>query len=319
VSSQAAPGDEGEMRPGAGAATRLLLVKAQSTDAGSVVRLKTDGPLAKYDVFIMRDPHVLVIDLPGLEMEGTKADVRGSRSHFGRLRVLPTPRAVQVVLDASQEHAFTQRRVLPLSDGLLMTLGGGEMGTRAFAEAERAGNAIEAVAEPMEAHEARRLSRVPEDSGSEGVLATTEPPPTERVGSEESPGSQETTRFLSEATRLLSVEVRDTSEGALVRLRADGSLVRHRRFILRDPYRLVIDLAGLDLDSTDDIQQVQGSGIYIDRVRFGQNPQRVRVVIDAPEEDALVERRLVPLPDGLLITLGRGKTVTNALAEIEGP
>jgi hypothetical protein len=312
LSPQAAPGDEGEMRSGAGAATRLLQVKARFADEVSVVRLKTDGPLAKYDVFILRDPHVLVIDLPGLEPGETKADIRGSSSHFGRVRVLPTPRAVQVVLDAREKDAFTQRQVTPLSDGLLLTLGAGERVTKAFAEAERAGNAIEAAAEPLEAHEARRLPRVPEDSGSEGALATAESPPEKLGGAGESP-------IAREATRLLSVEVRDTSEGALVRLRADGSLVRHRHFILRDPYRLVIDLAGLELDSTDDIQPVQGSGIYIDRVRVGQNPQRVRVVIDAPEEDALVERRLVPLPDGLLITLGRGKTVTKALAQTERP
>ena len=192
-----------------------------------------------------------------------------------------------------------------------MTLGAGERVTKAFAAAEHASHAIEAGAEPLEAPEARLVPAVPEDSGSEGPPATAESP-LELGGAGESP-------IAREATRLLSVEVRDTSEGALVRLRADGSLVRHRRFILRDPYRLVIDLAGLELDSTDDIQQVQGSGIYINRVRFGQNPQRVRVVIDAPEEDALVERRLVPLPDGLLITLGRGKTVTKALATTEGP
>jgi hypothetical protein len=311
LSPQAAPGDEGEMRSGTGAATRLLQVKARFADEVSVVRLQTDGPLAEHDVFILQEPHVLVIDLPGLEPGETKADIRGSSSHFGRVRVLKTPRSVQVVLDAREEDAFTQRQVTPLSDGLLLTLGAGERVTKAFAAAEHAGNAIEAGSKPLEAPEARLVPAVTEDSGSEGALATAESP-LELGGAGESP-------IAREATRLLSVEVRDTSEGALVRLRADGSLVRHRRFILRDPYRLVIDLAGLELDSTDDIQQVQGSGIYIDRVRFGQNPQRVRVVIDAPEEDALIERRLVALPDGLLITLGHGKTVTKALAKTEGP
>jgi hemolysin activation/secretion protein len=109
-----------------------------------------------------------------------------------------------------------------------------------------------------------------------------------------------------ESGRLLAVDVRDTEEGAAVRLWSNGPLERRKMFILRDPYRLVIDFPELRYEGPE---AVEGSGTYVDQVRLGENSERVRVVIDAPEEAALVQRQFAWLPDGLLLTLGQGAAV----------
>jgi hypothetical protein len=41
-------------------------------------------------------------------------------------------------------------------------------------------------------------------------------------------------------------------------------------------------------------------------------------VIDAPNEPVLVHRKLIPVEDGLLVTLGKGEIVRRALEELEG-
>jgi MSHA biogenesis protein MshL len=121
---------------------------------------------------------------------------------------------------------------------------------------------------------------------------------------------------VQETGRLLAVEVRDTEEGAAVRLWSDGPFDHRKIFILRDPYRLVIDFPGLRYEGPE---VVAGSGRHVDRVRLGQSPERVRVVIDAPREGALVQRQYLWLPDGLLVTLGQGGAVRRALAEAAKP
>jgi hypothetical protein len=167
------------------------------------------------------------------------------------------------VLNVPNEKVLADRRVIPQFDGLLITLGGGETVTEALANAKR-----EPFSEPAEA------PTKPTD-------VAVEPP---------------------KATRLVSIEVLDDEEGALVRLRAHGALVNRNRFILSDPDRLVIDFPGLKSDAAP---RVEGSGLYVDRVRVGENEKRVRVVIDAPNEAALVGRQVTTAPDGLLVTLGR--------------
>ena len=263
------------------AATRLLLIEVESTDEGSVVYLRTDGPVSDPDVFVLDDPHALVLHLPGVDSRDVKGDIRGLGPRLSRVRVLQIEGATQVALEAPDGASLVDRRLIQRTDGMLITLGGGTAVARALASATDGSEEKEPVAG--------------------GPIPTVETPPEPRG-----------------ATRLVSIEVRDTSDGALVRLWADGTLGRPKRFILRDPYRLVIDLRGLEFDGNEDAAEVQGSGIYVDRVRVGENSERVRVVIDAPNEAALVRRRLIPVADGLLVTLGRGETVTRALEELKG-
>jgi hypothetical protein len=80
---------------------------------------------------------------------------------------------------------------------------------------------------------------------------------------------------------------------------------------------LVIDLPGLEFSGGEEAE-FPGSSIFVDRVRLGHNRERIRIVNDAPEEDRLVERKFVWLPDGLVVMLGRGETVTRMLRQLEG-
>jgi hypothetical protein len=263
------------------------------------VRLWTDGTIGEPDLFTLTEPHALVIGLPGVAGEGVRADLRGSGPHVERIRVVENPSGAQVVLEAPDQAALADRRILPMADGLLVTLGRGETATRALAEADGG--------EPARVDPPARVSAGPDPAEQEAdtLPRKTLPEPPESLPT---PGA---------ASRLVSVEVVDTADGALVRLRADGPLVSRRWFLLRDPFRLVIDLPGLEFSGGEEAE-FPGSSLFVDRVRLGHNRERIRIVIDAPEEDRLVERRFVWLPDGLVVMLGRGETVTRMLRQLEG-
>ncbi|MDJ0865366.1 MAG: AMIN domain-containing protein, partial [Myxococcota bacterium] len=113
------------------------------------------------------------------------------------------------------------------------------------------------------------------------------------------------------ASKLLAVEHEGSHEGTVVRVRTDGSLAGLQSFTLDAPERLVIDLLGLTVASgVEGTTRVDSA--HVSQVRVGAHSDKVRLVVDAAREEALSERRLLPVADGLVVALGVGATVDAA-------
>ncbi|HEY4319047.1 MAG TPA: N-acetylmuramoyl-L-alanine amidase [Herbaspirillum sp.] len=94
------------------------------------------------------------------------------------------------------------------------------------------------------------------------------------------------TPSLSRAAQIVAVRVWPAEDYTRVTLENDTDLkVSH--FTIKDPERLVVDIEGLDLNSTlkDLVAKIQPNDPYIKQVRVGQNrPHVVRLVFDLKEE-----------------------------------
>lgn len=91
---------------------------------------------------------------------------------------------------------------------------------------------------------------------------------------------------LSHASQILAVRVWPADEYTRVTLEGDVEL-KATQFLVRDPLRMVVDIEGLELNSTlkELIAKIQPGDPYIRQVRVGQNrPDVVRLVFDLKEE-----------------------------------
>ena len=88
------------------------------------------------------------------------------------------------------------------------------------------------------------------------------------------------------ASQILAVRVWPSDDYTRVTLENDSNLkVTH--FIVKNPERLVVDIEGIDLNSTlkDLVAKIQPNDPYIKQVRVGQNrPSVVRLVFDLKDE-----------------------------------
>lgn len=121
------------------------------------------------------------------------------------------------------------------------------------------------------------------------------------------------TRPSEPATKLSGVAAETTQAGVLLHLQADGMLVNAETFTLEDPARLVIDLPGIASDVPQDKIGIESA--WVQRVRIGAHPDKLRVVLDGgPNVAAFQGRRVLPTVDGLVLTVGSGADLDEALA-----
>jgi type IV pilus assembly protein PilQ len=117
------------------------------------------------------------------------------------------------------------------------------------------------------------------------------------------------------ATKILAVEPQGSPDGTVVRLRTDGAVAGVETSVLSGPPRLVLDLTGVRSSSAPAVTAVDSK--QIQRVRVGTHGEKARVVFDVPNEAALGQRQVMPVADGLVVALGGGPTVDQALAEAQ--
>ena len=119
------------------------------------------------------------------------------------------------------------------------------------------------------------------------------------------------------ATTLTDVEVREVGEDSLLHLIADGAIGNAETFTLDNPDRLVIDLPGMKSSVVQD--KIEVGSFHVERVRIGKHADMVRVVVDAGDGDnPFASRRVVPTSIGLVVGLGRGEALDQAVAEARG-
>ncbi len=91
---------------------------------------------------------------------------------------------------------------------------------------------------------------------------------------------------VSRAAQILAVRVWPAEDYTRVTLEGDVAL-HANQFLVKDPLRMVVDVEGLELNSTlkELIAKIQPDDPYIKQVRVGQNrPNVVRLVFDLKEE-----------------------------------
>jgi len=91
---------------------------------------------------------------------------------------------------------------------------------------------------------------------------------------------------LAHAAQILAVRVWPAEDYTRVTLEGDVEL-KATQFLVRDPLRMVVDVDGLELNSTlkELVAKIQSDDPYIKQVRVGQNrPNVVRLVFDLKEE-----------------------------------
>ncbi len=104
------------------------------------------------------------------------------------------------------------------------------------------------------------------------------------------------------ATRIAGIDV-DAQDGLVIQVRADGRIDNSDSFVLENPARLVVDLPGLQNDVKRGAVDVGAA--EVSRVRVGQHPEKVRLVLDGGEAaDPFAEVRIDPSDGGLQIAFG---------------
>jgi type IV pilus assembly protein PilQ len=114
------------------------------------------------------------------------------------------------------------------------------------------------------------------------------------------------------ATVLTAIDARMEGDGALIHLLADGTVESAATFTLEDPARLVVDLP--DVASRIESDRVDVGAPQVERVRIGVHADKVRVVLDGGTAERPFDgRRVIPVATGLVIALGGGEALENAV------
>ncbi|MBW2694900.1 MAG: type IV pilus secretin PilQ [Deltaproteobacteria bacterium] len=113
---------------------------------------------------------------------------------------------------------------------------------------------------------------------------------------------------------LNSVSVQATETGTLLHLVADGMLTSAETFTLENPDRLVVDLPGITNGGAQ--QKIAIDSEWVESIRIGSHATKLRVVLDGgPNVDGFQGRRLIPAANGLILTVGSGTDLDDALAQ----
>ena len=274
-------------------ATAVADVVVESRRGGTVVSLVGVGGVP-YQSARAEDPERLLIDLPGAEVAGAPPLSPVFDGFVRNVAVVERPGApprVELTLDGAWPHEVVSRGA-----ALEIRIGAPEPQAAAEDLAAPAGAAWDVAEAAVEDEPASSLELIP--------LEATRP-------REETPAAP---AELPPATRLWRIDPEGGDSGTVVALVADGMLQGVESFTLEAPSRLVVDLPDLHSDVRSGAMPVGTA--HVARVRVGQHADKVRVVIDAgPRRDAFAERQLQPTPNGLLVALGAGDRVTDALAE----
>jgi type IV pilus assembly protein PilQ len=138
--------------------------------------------------------------------------------------------------------------------------------------------------------------------------------PWEASETEESTEVTEVAAEPTPATEFTGLDVEETSDGILVKLRANGLISSLMTFTLDDPPRLVVDL--LELKSGSDLSTQELDSEFVSRIRVGEHPDKIRVVVDGGSAaEPFDGRRVIPTPAGLMVALGRGEEIDAVLAK----
>ena len=97
------------------------------------------------------------------------------------------------------------------------------------------------------------------------------------------------------------VKAVDGPGGLRIDVISDGPIEGHRHFFMEDPPRLVIDLPGLWKQPRFHARKLDGSPV--ERIRIGQHPGKLRLVLDLRESGTGISAVIRETPEGLSVDL----------------
>lgn len=274
----------------------------EDADATRVILVGLDHPV--FTAFQQKNPERVVIDLASVEVQGFTGPIAVDNDLIEEISVSPfsTGSGGSLTRVEISLREVANYRVNSTEEGLEIVVASGGVADEQdlideWAGAEEYGNDADesAVADPWAI----------EPIG----VASADEPAREAVVS--------TSWEARPATTLLAIEASSTpdQQGSLIRLIANGTVSSATTFTLLDPDRLVVDLP--NMRSEVGTKPIVVNSVHAARVRVGQHDGMVRVVIDAPSGRSSFDgRRIVPAPDGLLITLGTGDLLDLAVTQI---
>lgn len=107
------------------------------------------------------------------------------------------------------------------------------------------------------------------------------------------------------AISLYDIQFDSRPEEMEIRINTNGRIPDYRVMQMFNPYRLVIDIPGLD--NTSGKKKIFLNHPLVREVRIGQHPDRVRVVLDFPGEK-IPSYQIIKKERGLVLTLKKDKT-----------
>lgn len=115
------------------------------------------------------------------------------------------------------------------------------------------------------------------------------------------------------ATTLTGIEAKAVGQGSLIHLQANGRVESAATFTLEDPARLVVDLPGMSSSAPEGT--IELGSAQAQRVRIGVHADKIRIVIDgADAPNPFDGRQVIPVASGLVIALGSGSELEDAVA-----
>jgi type IV pilus assembly protein PilQ len=257
-----------------------------------VTLIGPDHPV--FTAFGQPNPERVIIDLsassdvalaPVMVNDGLVAEVSVSPYSIGTGDEMTR---IEVLLDAPAEHEVTT-----VADGLKVRITPSGDTAALDTQADWAGDSSEDAYDPWAASDAETSGdQMSETAGASATTPAAEPTP---------------------ATEFTGVDVEETADGILVKLRANGLISSVSTFTLDDPARLVVDLLDLKNGSSQATRELNSP--FISRIRVGEHPDKIRVVIDGGSTaEPFDGRRVVPTSAGLVVALGHGGEIDAALA-----
>jgi len=108
---------------------------------------------------------------------------------------------------------------------------------------------------------------------------------------------------VAPAQSLVDVSVDKSQKDKLIlKLKADGRLGLYNTFYMKKPARLVVDLWRIKMKFPQEVVLVESP--YLKKVRLGEHPNKVRVVLDFPTE-IFPPHRIDHVGDELRVVLGK--------------
>jgi type IV pilus assembly protein PilQ len=158
-----------------------------------------------------------------------------------------------------------------------------------------------------------KAAEIDDATAPAAVSAGPEPAPVEPAAAQSAPAPQPVAAAPAHAaSKLVAVEPTSSPDGTVVRLRMDGAVAGVETSVLNGPSRLVLDLTGVRKSDAPAVVKVDSK--HVQRVRVGTHGEKARIVFDVPSADALAQRQVVPVTDGLVVALGSGSVVDEAIA-----
>lgn len=268
--------------PPAGVKAKPALIEVDSVSvvgAGDKVFIKAGAPL-KYTVFKLTDPARIIVDIAGVTMQKITSPIRVDNNFITEMTVL-----------TYGDEEKIGRVIIGLKDGVAHEVKGGENAIVVNLKPEVEGGVPVVAVAPQP-------PQSPQSPPSEEVaLQRPEPSP-------KATAPEPTQRSDKPATKLVKLDIASQSGGTVVTVEADGLIGNYNSFPLENPARIVVDVWGVS-NATGKKIVTGAENNHVKVVRFGQDKNRVRLVMDLSGKKSIPH--VVRRDDNLLVvTISEG-------------